>query len=1246
MTHYRKTKLSFLEAGLPCASLSAECQRDNNARQRPPQNRLHIWWARRPPTISRAALLGALLPFDLQFDSSVLPDRVSEPTEDDLDKLSARLRPHVDFFRKLLEEVGSTQLTDEHDDFMRALGITGDPCRAYRRMAERENYLIGHIPILLPMSWTYRHPPALSQTPTSALIQAIMTKSRGMLGLADDEPVTILDFMAGGGSIPLEGVRYGAKVYANDLNPIASLVLKSTIEYPARFGTSLINRIEHYANQIDIRVRERLLPLFYTEPPEIWWEHEKDNIAIQYRSASIVRREPANLDSSKNCSLWMRIVPCSRCNLNIPISTNFHIVTKKGKPEASIAAFAEVPGRDQGNDCTFRIVKQAEWKDCRWPKPDFTHWHPRETPTFKDGKAICPRCAHVMSGEEVKALAQAQEGGLAAQLYAVCSQVPVKLTYRNGDEKIRYLWRFRAPTQDDLSAIQSAQVELDRLLPRWDALGLVPTEEIPEGEKTKEPRNMGLMHWRDLFLPRQLLTNLTVLEEIRSAQARVRQELPAEEAEAVNVYLAFILSKVVNYNSVNTFWDYTRKKGAQTFSRHDFAFRSAFTEFEGARETIMWGASQVIGAYEGLASLIHGGSVSLSADDDEDISEADVEATETDQAEEDNGESTVIRNASELSRHSGMDRRNPDYRPVLSGAEGEVEPAGLSDGSNAYLSESLPSMDAGFRLENPPYPPLKKGGRGDFPPCRNDDRDLKATPLTVTLRTHQNIPLRPEIIVPTITHEDAAALSIPEPGTVHLICVDPPYYNNIQYSELSNFFYVWLKRALTDEPGLEHLFREPLAESNREAVANAARWAREASVEKEAWQRRYDGEFERLRDLKVKATEAKRQALEAAGPKPGTAKERADRFYEDKMAQVFRRAKLLLHPAGRMVVMFNHKQTYAWRALGMALIRAGFDIRSSVPIHTEAESSLNIRGLDAARSTVLLLCMPREDKEQVSGNWAAVQSQVARKARNAAAHFQQQGLAGTDLYLSSLGPAIGVVGEHWPVTDLAGREIDLEDALNESYRAVGQWRLEQLLEALTTDLRSAEFSEAAAGFSAESADRNSQALWLWLDAFDGELADSDEVRKLAKSLNTNPDDFRRMGLLEFSKDMFILHPPAEVNLRLLAKRLSSAENLAGRAAREADVWEERQFPGFQAAAVWNAIALMGGSEDIGARGPEALKRWLNASGYGNQREFMGAFVVTLALLEKVFSRRTTGSWQEAKTQARRAWDLVLKNWQI
>lgn len=91
-----RTKPSFLEAGLPCASLSAECQRDNNARQRPPQNRLHIWWARRPPTISRAAILAALLPHDLSLDESLLPPLIPEPDETVLDELPKKLLPHRD----------------------------------------------------------------------------------------------------------------------------------------------------------------------------------------------------------------------------------------------------------------------------------------------------------------------------------------------------------------------------------------------------------------------------------------------------------------------------------------------------------------------------------------------------------------------------------------------------------------------------------------------------------------------------------------------------------------------------------------------------------------------------------------------------------------------------------------------------------------------------------------------------------------------------------------------------------------------------------------------------------------------------------------------------------------------------------------------------------------------------------------------------------------------------------------------
>jgi hypothetical protein len=97
----------------------------------------------------------------------------------------------------------------------------------------------------------------------------------------------------------------------------------------------------------------------------------------------------------------------------------------------------------------------------------------------------------------------------------------------------------------------------------------------------------------------------------------------------------------------------------------------------------------------------------------------------------------------------------------------------------------------------------------------------------------------------------------------------------------------------------------------------------------------------------------------------------------------------------------------------------------------------------------------------------------------------------------------------------------------------------------------------------------------------------------------------------------VLRAPQTVDLRLLARRLQGGEAPRGRAAREADVWEERTFPDFVGAAAWNAIALMMGA-DGEHRGVDAVRRWLRESGYGMQREFRGAFAVTLRLLEQVF----------------------------
>lgn len=131
-------------------------------------------------------------------------------------------------------------------------------------MEKREEYQIGNRPILLPMDWTYRHPPAFGVSPNEDLLRELIQDMRGYLGIKLDEPLTMLDFMAGGGSIPLEGVRHGLKVYANDLNPVAALVLKATLEFPAKFGRALVPTIQKYISQVDAAVRKRLLPFYYT----------------------------------------------------------------------------------------------------------------------------------------------------------------------------------------------------------------------------------------------------------------------------------------------------------------------------------------------------------------------------------------------------------------------------------------------------------------------------------------------------------------------------------------------------------------------------------------------------------------------------------------------------------------------------------------------------------------------------------------------------------------------------------------------------------------------------------------------------------------------------------------------------------------------------------------------------------------------------------------------------------------------
>ena len=309
-----------------------------------------------------------------------------------------------------------------------------------------------------------------------------------------------------------------------------------------------------------------------------------------------------------------------------------------------------------------------------------------------------------------------------------------------------------------------------------------------------------------------------------------------------------------------------------------------------------------------------------------------------------------------------------------------------------------------------------------------------------------------------VTRANAARLPNVPDESVDAVVVDPPYGGNVMYAELSDFFYVWLKRTVGDlYPGW---FDSELVDKDAEAVANPAR-------------------FE--------------------GAKAGQAKKMATRDYLLKMRRVFREMRRVVKPTGSMTVMFTHRETDMWNALGLALLETGWEIGSSWPVHTESEHSLHIASRNAARSTVFLFCRPRDLAQEVSFWTRDLQDEVRHTAAQRAREFQQAGIEGVDLYLSTFGPVLGVLSRHWPIiSEEVDREtgeplrLHPEEALSIARREVFGLQRDGLL-----DGRSANWDPATDWY-----------LLAW-KSFGAREFSYDEARKMAMAHGTDTDELRK-----------------------------------------------------------------------------------------------------------------------------------------
>ena len=295
---------------------------------------------------------------------------------------------------------------------------------------------------------------------------------------------------------------------------------------------------------------------------------------------------------------------------------------------------------------------------------------------------------------------------------------------------------------------------------------------------------------------------------------------------------------------------------------------------------------------------------------------------------------------------------------------------------------------------------------------------------------------------------------------------DPPYYDAIPYSDLSDFFLVWLKRALPGHP----LLRDPFDPDN---------------------------------PLSPKAREAVQDETKAC---EGRVKDRA--FFEGVMGAAFAEGRRVLRGDGVGSVVFAHKTTEGWEALLAGMIRGGWTITGSWPIATEMGSRLRARESAALATSVHLICRPRPVDAPV-GDWADVLRELPARVAAWMARLQGEGVRGADLVFACIGPALEIYSRRRAVETAEGREVRLPEYLEKVWEVVGRAALRQVLGA-------AEAGDNVAGALEE--DARLTALFLWTLQSTGDAAangdgqgDDDEDREAAAGLALPFDVVRRFA---------------------------------------------------------------------------------------------------------------------------------------
>ncbi|MFZ2070416.1 MAG: DUF1156 domain-containing protein [Halobacteriota archaeon] len=324
--------------------------------------------------------------------------------------------------------------------------------------------------------------------------------------------------------------------------------------------------------------------------------------------------------------------------------------------------------------------------------------------------------------------------------------------------------------------------------------------------------------------------------------------------------------------------------------------------------------------------------------------------------------------------------------------------------------------------------------------------------------------------IPTITQASAISLSYPD-NYFDAVITDPPYYDNVPYSYLSDFFYVWLKRSFVDLHA--ELFATPLTPKAEEIVA---------------YSNKKDGV------------------------------EKGKELFEDMIAKAFREIHRVLKPDSIACIVFAHKSTDAWETIINALLNSGLYLTGSWPIHTEMKARLIAKETASLASSIYMVCRKRTEKRTAYFN--EIKPQIEARIKDKLDQFWNEGIGGSDFFISAIGPAMEVFGKYESVEKLSGETVSAKELLEFVRKSVSEY-------ALTKILKSPQLS---------GIDEETRFYLLWRWTYNSAKVHFDDARKLAQAVGVEITEQWGNGFIKKEKEFISVLSAKERGRNFLEKR--------------------------------------------------------------------------------------------------------------